>query len=65
MKLEFDSLFIVDLHETGSSGDNDVPTEQINFAFGKVTMTYSDQKADGTKGSAVVASYDFKTHKAG
>ncbi len=65
MKLEFDSLFIVDLHETGTSGDHDIPSEQINFAFGKVTMTYSEQKEDGTKGAATVSSYDFKTHKAG
>src|SRR6267143_894470 len=59
MKIEFDQLFLVDLHESGSSGDNGVPRESINFAFGKVTVTYNEQKADGTKGAATVASYDF------
>jgi type VI secretion system secreted protein Hcp len=63
MKLEFDSLFIVDLHENGSSHEEH-PTEEINFAFGKVTMTYSEQKEDGTKGAATVSGYDFKAHKA-
>src|SRR2546427_2461527 len=52
--------FLVDLHESGSSGNNDVPRESVNFAFGKVTVTYNEQKADGTKGAATVASYDFK-----
>src|SRR6266705_1803252 len=65
MKIEFDQLFLVDLHESGSSGNNDVPRESVNFAFGKVTVTYNEQKADGTKGAATVASYDFKKHVAG
>jgi type VI secretion system secreted protein Hcp len=65
MKIEFDQLFVVDLQESGSSGDNGVPLETINFAFGKVTVTYNEQKADGTKGAATVASYDFKKHVAG
>ena len=65
MKIEFDQLFLVDLHESGSSGNGDVPRESINFAFGKVTVTYSAQKMDGTKGAATVASYDFKKHVAG
>src|SRR2546422_5055709 len=65
MKIEFDQLFLVDLHESGSSGNNDVPRESINFAFGKVTVTYNEQKADGTKGAATVATYDFKKHVSG
>jgi type VI secretion system secreted protein Hcp len=65
MKLEFDQLFLVDLHESGSSGDNDVPRESINFAFGKVTVTYSQQTEQGNKGNAIIASYDFKKHVAG
>ena len=64
MKLEFDSLFIISLQESAAGG-SDVPMEQISFAYGKVTMTYSEQKEDGTKGAATVSSYDFKTHKAG
>ena len=65
MKIECDTLCLVDLNESGSSGDNDVPRETINFTFGKVTVTYNEQKADGTKGAATVASYDFKKHVAG
>ena len=58
MKFEFDQLF-VDLNESGSNGDGDVPRESLNFQFGKVTVTYNEQKADGTTGAATVASYDF------
>src|SRR6266487_81267 len=36
-----------------------------HFANGKVTVTYNEQKADGTKGAATVASYDFKKHVSG
>ena len=59
IKLEFDQLFLVDLNESGSNGDGDVPHESLNFQFGKVTVTYNEQKADGTTGPATVASYDF------
>ena len=65
MKIEFDQLFLVSLQEAGSSGGDDVPRESLSFAFGKVTVTYNEQKADGTKGAATVASYDFKKGKAG
>lgn len=59
IKLEFDQLFLVDLNESGSNGDGDIPRESLNFQFGKVTVTYNEQKADGTTGPATVASYDF------
>lgn len=64
MKIEFDTLFLVDLHESGAGGADDVPRENISFTFGKVTVTYNEQNADGTKGAATVASYDFQTGKA-
>ncbi|MGB7588595.1 MAG: type VI secretion system tube protein Hcp [Solirubrobacterales bacterium] len=65
MKIEFDTLFVVDLHESGASGGDEVPRENVSFAFGKVTVTYNEQKADGTKGAATVASYDFVKSVAG
>lgn len=65
MKIEFDTLFLVDLQASASSGADDVPIESLKFNFGKVTVTYNEQKADGTKGAAIVATYDFKKQKAG
>jgi type VI secretion system secreted protein Hcp len=65
MKIEFDALFLVDLHEAGASGGDEVPREEISFTYGKMTVTYNEQKADGTKGAAIVASYDFAKQVAG
>jgi type VI secretion system secreted protein Hcp len=65
MKIEFDTLFLVDLHETGASGGDEVPREEISFTYGKMTITYNEQKMDGTKGAAIVASYDFAKQVAG
>jgi len=36
----------------------------VSFAFGKVDMTYTPQKVDGSKGTAVVASWDLKLNAA-
>ena len=65
MKIEFDSLFVVDIHETGASGGDEVPREEISFTYGKFEVTYKEQKADGTTGAAIVASYDLAKQVAG
>lgn len=59
-KCEFDSLFITAFDQAGNSGGDEIPRENCTFTFGKVTITYNEQKKDGTKGAATVATHDFK-----
>ena len=46
-------------YQTGHSGDGDKLLETISLNFAKVTVTYTDQKADGTPGKTVPLTYDF------
>jgi len=45
-------------------GGNEFPTEQVTFAPGKITMTYSQQKReDGALGGSVATGWDLQTNK--
>lgn len=62
LKLEFEDVFVNDLQWAGTSGvGDDVPEESLSITFGKVMMTYTTQKPDGTKDKNIVASYSPKT----
>lgn len=60
LKYEFSEVFIESVQWSGSSGGDDVPMESVSAAFGKVVMTYTPQKIDGSKGAPVVGSWDLK-----
>ncbi len=64
LKYEFTELFVQDINWSASSGGDDTPAESVAFAFGTVQVTYSEQKADGSKGPAIVAGWDLKGGKA-
>jgi len=64
LKYEFKELFVTDVQWSGSTGGDDVPRETVGFAFGAVTVTYTEQKPDGSKGAAIVAGWDLKGSKA-
>ena len=64
LKYEFSDVFVESVQWSGSSGGDDTPTESVSLAFGKVKVTYTPQKADGTPGSAVIGSWDIKANKA-
>jgi len=58
LTLEFEQVFVNDMNWAGTSGvGDDVPEESVAFSFGKVVMTYTTQKEDGTKDKNIVASY--------
>jgi type VI secretion system secreted protein Hcp len=59
LKYEFEKVFVESVQWSGASGGDDVPMESVSFAFGKVVMTYTEQKEDGSKGSPVVGSWDL------
>jgi len=62
LKYEFEDVFVTSVQWSGSGGGgDDSPMESVSFCFGKVTVTYTPQKDDGTPGDPVVNSYDVRT----
>lgn len=48
------------------AGDTSEPgSESVTMAFGKVHVTYTPQKADGSPDASVEFTYDLKTNKVG
>lgn len=62
LKYDFVEVFVDSVQWSGSSGGDDTPTESVSLAFAEVSITYTPQKADGTKGSPVVAGWNVKTN---
>ena len=60
LKYDFEQVFVESIQWSGSTGGDDTPTESVSFAFGKVTITYTQQTAGGTAGKPVVAKYDIQ-----
>jgi type VI secretion system secreted protein Hcp len=59
LQFEFDTVFVEDFQWSGTSGGDDLPMEALSFTFGKMKVTYTPQKADGSKGSPVVGGWDL------
>jgi type VI secretion system secreted protein Hcp len=59
IKYEFEKVYVENIQWSGSSGGDDTPTESVSFAFGKVSVTYTPQNPDGSKGSPAVGSWDL------
>ncbi len=47
----------------GSEGDDQSPTDQFTLDFRRIVYGYQPQKADGSLGSAVNATWNFDTNK--
>jgi len=64
--VEFLKITLTDLlvssYQTGGSNDI-IPTDQFSLNFAKIEFDYTPQKADGTLGSVVLASWDLKANK--
>jgi type VI secretion system secreted protein Hcp len=60
---EFEEVFVTGL-SLGGSGAEDLPTENVSFAFGKVIMTYTQQDAAGTATGDYVGSWDIRRNTA-
>ncbi|HVA51444.1 MAG TPA: type VI secretion system tube protein Hcp [Pirellulales bacterium] len=50
----FTEVMVESVQWSGSSGGDDVPTESVSLAFGKVEISYKAQKPDGTLDSSAV-----------
>ncbi|HEX5438692.1 MAG TPA: type VI secretion system tube protein Hcp [Gemmatimonadaceae bacterium] len=59
IEYKFSEVYVESVQWSGSQGGDDTPTESVSFAFAKVDVTYTPQKADGTPGAAVVGSWDL------
>jgi type VI secretion system secreted protein Hcp len=64
LKVKFSDLLISN-YQTGGSGGDVVPVEQITFNFSKIEISYAPQKPDGSLDSPVVHNYDLKLNKGG
>lgn len=59
IKYEFEEVYVDNIQWSGSSGGDDTPSESVSFSFGKVSVTYTPQKPDGSKGSPAVGAWDL------
>ncbi len=61
IKYEFEKVYVENIQWSGATGGDDTPTESVSFAFGKVSVTYTPQNPDGSKGSPAVGAWDLTT----
>jgi len=61
LKIKFSDL-LISSYQTGGSGGDVVPVDQISFNFSKIEKSYAPQKPDGTLDSPVVHNYSVKTN---
>lgn len=63
LKYDFEEVFVESVQWSGSTGGDDTPTESLSLAFGKITINYQPQKADGTaEGSPKTANWDLRAN---
>jgi type VI secretion system secreted protein Hcp len=60
VKLTLQNVRVASFDEAPSEGDG-APLDVVHLRYAKVTHSFTPQKADGTPGSAVVATFDFAT----
>ena len=59
IKYEFEEVYVDSVQWSGASGGDDTPSESVSFSFGKVSITYTPQNKDGSKGSPAVGAWDL------
>ena len=60
----FSKVFIDSVQWSGASGGDDTPSESLSLSFGACHIEYTPQKAEGTAGTMVPASWSLVTNKA-
>lgn len=64
LKIKFNELLVSNF-QTGGSGGDVVPVDQVSLNFSKIEFSYAPQKADGSLDAPVVHNYDLKKNKGG
>jgi type VI secretion system secreted protein Hcp len=62
LKIKFSDL-LISSYQTGGSGGDVVPVDQISFNFSKIETSYAPQKPDGSLDAPVVHNYSVKENK--
>jgi type VI secretion system secreted protein Hcp len=62
LTITFEDVFITSL---APSGSGEQVMESVSFSFGKYSLDYKPQKADGSLDAAVNTKYDVKANKEG
>jgi type VI secretion system secreted protein Hcp len=66
-QLEFLTFSLSDVlvasYQTSGSDGDDTPVDSVSLAFGKITVEYREQKADGSVGAVTKAGWDVKANK--
>ena len=58
--ITFSEVYIDSVQWSGSSGGDDVPTESVSFAYGKVKFTYTAQAPKGTEAATAGGGWDIR-----
>ncbi len=61
---DMDEVFITNVSTSGSDGGG-IATETVSLNFAKMTVTYTEQNADGSAGAATPKWYSVKEHNFG
>jgi len=64
LKIKFSDL-LISSYNTGGSGGDVVPVDQISFNFSKIEKSYAPQKPDGKLDAPVIHHYSVKTNTGG
>ena len=63
LKYDFEEVFVESIQWSGSSGGDDMPSESVSFAFGKISIEYRPQAAKGTEVKMIPADWDIRVNK--
>ncbi|HKW60202.1 MAG TPA: type VI secretion system tube protein Hcp [Candidatus Dormibacteraeota bacterium] len=59
--IKFDTVVITSVQDAGDT--NNVPLEQVSFAFAKINVEYKEQKADGSLGATVDFAWNLAANR--
>ncbi len=54
---------LISSYQTGGSGQDDRPTDEVSLNFAKIEFTYKPQKPDGSFDAPITEAWDLKANK--
>jgi type VI secretion system secreted protein Hcp len=63
LKITMEDVMVSSYQVGGAGSSGVVPTDQIGLNFGKIEISYKEQKADGSLGGEAKQKYDFGANK--
>jgi type VI secretion system secreted protein Hcp len=65
LKYEMEEVFITHVSTSASAASEQLASENVHLNFAKMTLTYTEQKKDGSAGKSIPKWYSVKEHKFG